>query len=85
MFRSGTSLIWRILKADRRIDKAFYEPLHHLDPIERPYNIGRPYIENPNIYNKWSDKYNLEKIKMKKDDQYPELKRKSQVIEYQSL
>src|SRR6056297_2667452 len=73
MFRSGTSLLWRVLKADRRFLRSFYEPLHSEPFTNRPPHIANPYF-NEKLTDKWSEKFATEKIHLKKDDSYPELK-----------
>jgi hypothetical protein len=73
MFRSGTSLLWRVLKADRKFLRSFYEPFHPEPFANRPLNIAKPYFQEK-ITDKWSEKFATEKIHLKKDDSYPELK-----------
>ncbi len=73
MFRSGTSLIWRVLKTDSRFDKAFYEPLHPHSFSERPPEISKPYYQN-DVTRHWSSRFAFEKIYMSRSDGFPDLR-----------
>ncbi len=74
MFRSGTSLIWRVLKGDTKFTEAFYEPLHQNSPYERPPEVRKPYIRNLDIVERWSRRYSTEKLLLGRADSFPELK-----------
>lgn len=75
MFRSGTSLPWRILTADSYYNKYFYEPLHPYLPEEvKSLEIYNDYKNNPDILKSWSSSFHLKKFFLNKNDDYPELK-----------
>ncbi|MFW9805318.1 MAG: sulfotransferase, partial [Candidatus Thorarchaeota archaeon] len=74
MYRSGTSIFWRILSADPMFQKRFYEPLHSL-LIDRI--VTNPAMDdfksNPEIMKAWSPRFNFERIHLGKNESYPEL------------
>lgn len=75
MFRSGTTLLWRVLSADPLYENSFLEPLHPELPNEveavKAYKI---YKKHPEILHKWSSSFYLEKFYLTKEQEYPELK-----------
>lgn len=74
MFRSGTTLLWRILAADPRLKHVFCEPLHPDLPrqIER-FDHYKEYEEFPQAMKKWSPQFHHDKIRLKSSDKYDTL------------
>lgn len=75
MFRSGTTLLWRILAADISFSKRLTEPLHP----DLPTNIGkygpyREYARFPEALRVWSPDFHSKLIRLKAGDDYPALK-----------
>ncbi|MBD3407678.1 MAG: hypothetical protein GF411_16290 [Candidatus Lokiarchaeota archaeon] len=75
MYRSGTSIFWRILSSDPVYKYRFYEPLHEELPVLSEQHAAMKSIrEIPEIMEYWSHKFNYEKIKMGREEKFPLLK-----------
>ncbi len=75
MFRSGTSLPWRILSADPYYNNCYYEPLHPNLPNEiKSLEVYKDYKNNPDVLKKWSSSFDLNKFFLNKNDSYTDLK-----------
>lgn len=76
MYRSGTSIIWRIISEDEFFKWKFYEPLHPDLLNQRKKNSAmNVYLDHPEIVQNWSDNFHINKFKLSKEEDYYELKR----------
>lgn len=75
MFRSGTTLLWRILSSDEAFKDYLCEPLHSDLPAQvEKYGHYRFYKGVPMALQLWSSAFHSKRIRLKKGDEYPELK-----------
>lgn len=75
MYRSGTSILWRIMSADPVFDWRFYEPLHPYLLRKLQENAAmRVLLEKPESIRRWSPRLHFHKVKLKSTDSFPELR-----------
>ena len=74
MFRSGTTLLWRILAADHDFSIYFCEPLHPDLPNQiETFGHYRFYKQVPEAMEKWSPYFHSKRLRLLKGESYPEL------------
>ena len=74
MFRSGTTLLWRILAADNAFVIYFCEPLHPELPNQiETFDHYRFYRQVPEAMERWSPDFHSKRLRLSKVDSYPEL------------
>lgn len=73
-YRSGTSLLWRLLSADLAYSEFYYEPLHPFLPsLINTSLIYRCYRLNPKLLQLWSPGFHSSRFYLCKSDQWNEL------------
>jgi hypothetical protein len=74
MYRSGTSLLWRILSADPSYIAYFYEPLHpELPKCVENFEFFLSYQMKAEILQKWSPGFHINRFHLSKEQRYREL------------
>lgn len=75
MFRSGTTLLWRVVSADPFVKEYFPEPLHPQLPREiQLHRHYRVYEKCPSAMRRWSSSFHKEKFCLTPGDAFPELR-----------
>lgn len=74
MFRSGTTLLWRILASDPSFRHPFCEPLHpELPVLAGTLPHYRYYADSPRGLDLWSKEFHSQRIRLERNDSWPEL------------